>query len=109
MNNSPWHLIKSENKLYIQQDEPYVELLVANIHTKRKAKQEYFEVRLSDSVFEIHIELFYCFDGSLELFLTQKQVWKLFEEVIYFVLDSLYPWATMASLELQKSPQLKKP
>jgi hypothetical protein len=25
----------------------------------------------------------------MELFLTEKQVWKRFEEVIYFVLDSL--------------------
>ncbi len=89
MNNSPWFLLKDGNKLYIQQDEPYVVLHVANIHTKRKVKQEYFEVHLSDSIFEIHLELFYCFDGSLELFLTEKQVWKRFEEVIYFVLDSL--------------------
>ena len=89
MNNSPWFLLKDGNKLYIQQDEPYVELHVANIHTKSKPKQEYFEIRLSDSVFEITIELFYCFDGSLELFSTEKQVWKRFEEVIYFVLDSL--------------------
>lgn len=89
MNNSPWILLKYANKLYIQQDEPYVELHVANIHTKRKAKQEYFEVGLSESIFEINIELFYCFDGSFELFHTEKQVWKRFEEVIYFVLDSL--------------------
>jgi hypothetical protein len=89
MNNEPWVLIKNANKLYIQQDKPYVELHVANIHTKRKAKQEYFEVGLSESIFEIHLEFFYCFDGSMELFLTEKQVWKRFEEVIYFVLDSL--------------------
>lgn len=89
MNNSPWFLLKDGNKLYIQQDEPYVELHVANIQTKRKVKQDYFEVKLNDSIFEINIEFFYCFDGSLELFLTEKQVWKRFEEVIYFVLDSL--------------------
>jgi hypothetical protein len=89
MNNSPWFLLKDGNKLFIQQDEPYVELHVANIQTKRKVKQDYFEVKLNDSIFEINIEFFYCFDGSLELFLSEKQVWKRFEEVIYFVLDSL--------------------
>jgi hypothetical protein len=61
MNNSPWFLLKDANKLYIQQDEPYVELHVANIHTKRKAKQEYFEVGLSESIFEITFRAFLLF------------------------------------------------
>ncbi|MDP3929192.1 MAG: hypothetical protein Q8R57_09225 [Bacteroidota bacterium] len=89
MNNEPWFLIKDDNKLYIQQLEPYTELYIGLIHRRPKAKQEYFEVRLSDSVFEITIELFYFFDGVLQLFHTQKQIWKYFEDAIFFVLDSL--------------------
>lgn len=89
MNNQPWFLIKDDNKLYIQQLEPYTELYIGIIHRRPKVKQEYFEVRLSDSVFEITIELFYFFDGALQLFHTQKQIWKYFADAIFFVLDSL--------------------
>lgn len=59
MNNEPWFLIKDDNKLYIQQLEPYTELYIGIIHRRPKAKQEYFEI------------------------------WKYFADAIFFVLDSL--------------------
>jgi len=87
--DAKWNLMLENNEVSIQQDEPYAEVLVGFIHNRVTKPEQYFEVKISDSLLELNIELNYFFDSSFHLFHTEEQSWIYYERAVYFILDEL--------------------
>lgn len=84
-----WNLQLLDDEIVIQQDEPYTELVVGNTHRRFRKPESYYEIKLSESIFEINISFTYYFGSGFELFHSEAQIWKYYQRSINFVLDTL--------------------